>query len=55
MRFFAVKIGTLCLLAHALCSQPNTQWQYNFGDMPSSLMGNPAFMNQAIGNVLSGS
>ena len=48
-------LTALALLAAALLAQANTQWQYNLGDMPSSLMGNPAFMNQAIGNVLSGS
>ena len=47
-------LTALALLAAALLAQANTQWQYNLGDMPSSLMGNPAFMNQAIGNVLSG-
>lgn len=48
-------ICAVTLLISGLLAQPNTQWQYNLGDMPSSLMGNPAFMNQAIGNVLSGS
>lgn len=51
IRIFAA----IALLVAAIHAQANTQWQYNLGDMPSSLMGNPAFMNQAIGNVLSGS
>lgn len=51
----AIHLSLLGLLVACLKAQINAQWQYNLGDMPSSLMGNPAYMNQAIGNVLSGS
>ena len=48
-------LGVMLVVLSGYLAQPNVNWQYNTGDLPSSLMGNPAFMNQAIGNVLSGS